>query len=243
MVGMFDHTIHSRRLSMKRAFITILLASTILTACSSAKNTGFEQAQGNQVAVMDQKITTEYSDKGIILHYTLFGKLESIEVYGVAAAWKSNPEILAEADAKEKLVKFVFGEQVDSDRNVKILAKSLEKARDNAVNNITTGITGTDNSFMSSQLEAELLKEEATQGRTNIADDKDKDNTSRRVAERLDDTITEALTRITAGGRLVGVRKVGDQILDNGRLYVAKYVWSEDDAKAAGGIRKIMKKY
>ena len=228
---------------MKRAFITIMLASTILTACSSAKNTGFEQAQGNQVAVMDQKITTEYSDKGIILHYTLFGKLESIEVYGVAAAWKSNPEILAEADAKEKLVKFVYGEQVDSDLNVKILAKSLEKARDNAVNNITTGVTGADNAFISSQLEAELLKEEATQGRTNIAGDKDKDNTSRRVAERLDDTITDTLTRISSNGRLRGVRKVGDQILDDGRLYVAKYVWSEEDAHVANSILSIMKKY
>jgi len=211
---------------MKRTLLTMLLASTFLGACSSSNP--FKQSESNQVAVADQVITTDYTDQGVVLKYTLLGNLKSIEVYGVAAAWKSNPAIIAEADAKEKLMKFVFGEQVDSNRSVKILAKSIENSRDNALNSI-------DNNFTSEQLEAEVQDDEAHS--TND------DNTSRRIATRLDETIVETVTTIVASGRLVGVRKVNDRVIDNGRLYVAKYIWNEDDAEIAAGIRKSMALY
>jgi len=214
---------------MKRTLITMMLASTLLGACSSSNP--FNQSEGNQVAVADKLITTDYSDQGVILNYTLLGKLKSIEVYGVAAAWKSNPAIIAEADAKEKLVKFVYGEEVTSDRNVKILAKSIENSKDNALN----PYAGNSNSFESADLALEVEADAATGSK--------EDNTSRRIAERLDETINEAITTIVSSGRLVGVRKISDQVLDDGRLYVAKYVWSEDTAILAGSIRNTMGLY
>ena len=212
---------------MKRTLIIMMLASTFLGACSS-NPLGMRQAQGNETPVADQVITTEYKDQGVVLHYTLLGNLKSIEIYGQAAAWKSNPAILAEADAKEKLVKFVFGEQVDSNRSVQILAKSIENSRDNALNSI-------ENNFTSEQLAAEVQDDEAAGAQ--------EDNTSRRIATRLDETIANTITTIVASGRLVGVRKQGDKVIDDGRLYVAKYVWSEDDAEIAADIRKTMALY
>ena len=212
---------------MKRTLITMMLAGTLLGACSS-NPLGMRQAQGNETPVADQVITTEYKDQGVVLNYTVFGNLKSIEVHGVAAAWKSNPAVLAEADAKEKLVKFVFGEQVDSNRSVKILAKSIENSRDNALN-------GIENNFTSEQLTAEVQDDEAHGTR--------EDNTSRRIATRLDETVADTITTIVASGRLVGVRKKSDKVIDDGRLYVAKYVWSEDDAEIAADIRKTMALY
>ena len=187
---------------MKRTLITMMLASTLLGACSSSNP--FNQSEGNQVAVADKLITTDYSDQGVILNYTLLGKLKSIEVYGVA---------------------------VTSDRNVKILAKSIENSKDNALN----PYAGNSNSFESADLALEVEADAATGSK--------EDNTSRRIAERLDETINEAITTIVSSGRLVGVRKISDQVLDDGRLYVAKYVWSEDTAILAGSIRNTMGLY
>ena len=55
--------------------------------------------------------------------------------------------------------------------------------------------------------------------------------------------VADTIITIVASGRLVGVRKKSDKVIDDGRLYVAKYVWSEDDAEIAADIRKTMALY
>jgi hypothetical protein len=187
--------------------------------------TGMTPPSDTTTAVKDQRVATDFQDQGVKIYYTLLGDLDRIEVTGVAPAWKGNYTIVAELDAKEKLIKFINGESVTTERRVKIIGKALEKAQDNTLNKFKTA-DGTINFT-----EAELGQDA---GGTS-------DNTSRRVAERVDNTVVTAVTTITAKGRLTGVRKIREGVRDDGRFYTATFQWSEKDQSTAEFIRNRMK--
>jgi hypothetical protein len=212
---------------MKKALLGIAIA-TALTGCGMLnKNTqtGMTPPSDTTTAVKDQRVATDFQDQGVKIYYTLLGDLDRIEVTGVAPAWKGNYAIVAELDAKEKLIKFINGESVTTERRVKIIGKALEKAQDNTLNKFKTA-DGTINFT-----EAELGQDA---GGTS-------DNTSRRVAERVDNTVVTAVTTITAKGRLTGVRKIREGVRDDGRFYTATFQWSEKDQSTAEFIRNRMK--
>jgi hypothetical protein len=189
------------------------------------------QPVDNTTAVKDVTVGT-WNEEGIKIFYTLGGDLERIEVYGIAPAWKGNVEIVAEADAKERLVKYLYDNQVNSRRSVEVLTRTLDKARDNALNDIENGRAP---QSVVNFKEEEVESEVAANPTGTI-----EDNTSRRVAERLEETKISALTRITAGGALRGVRKIRSGTRDNGKIYVAVYQWSEEDQAVANTIRSKM---
>lgn len=220
----------------KTILAVAVVASLGLSACSSFRPaaTGLPQPSDAQVPVKDTRISTEFKDEGIKIFYTLTGNLDRIEVLGVAPAWKGNADILAELDAKDKLVRFVHGETVSTERRKRIVARAIDRARDNTVNRFQTN----DQTLNFSA--AELENDSATV--PNVAgDERSQNNTSRRVADRVENTLTEAVTSITAKGRLTGVRKIGDRVLDDGRTYVAIFQWSEKDQATAEFIRNRMK--
>ena len=207
-----------------------MAAMITLTGCGSLGFGSKEQAltppSDSQTAVRDGTISTEFKDEGIKLFYTFTGKLDRIEVYGLAPAWKGNVDVLAEADAMDKLVKFVHGKTVSTDRRVKIMAKSLDKARDNTLNRFKSN---DDNlNFDSRELE-------------NAGSENTSNNTSRRIADRVENTLVNTVTTITAKGRLTGVRKVRDSVVQDGKLYVAVYQWSEKDQATSEFIRGRMR--
>jgi major membrane immunogen (membrane-anchored lipoprotein) len=216
---------------MKKTALAMSMAAMItLTGCSSLGFGSKEQAltppSDSQTAVRDGTISTEFKDEGIKLFYTFTGKLDRIEVYGLAPAWKGNVDVLAEADAMDKLVKFVHGKTVSTDRRVKIMAKSLDKARDNTLNRFKSN---DDNlNFDSKELE-------------NSGSENTSNNTSRRIADRVENTLVNTVTTITAKGRLTGVRKVRDSVVQDGKLYVAVYQWSEKDQATSEFIRGRMR--
>jgi hypothetical protein len=212
-----------------------IVASLGLSACSSNKApTGLAQPSDALVAVKDARITTEFRDQGIKLHFTLMGNLDRIEVFGVAPAWKGNADVIAELDAMDKLVKFVHGQTVSTERRTKIMARAIDRARDNTMNRFKT------NDQSLNFTAAELENDNAAL--PNIAgDERSQNNTSRRVADRVENTLTETVTSITAGGRLTGVRKIGDRVLDDGRTYVAIFQWSEKDQATSELIRGRMR--
>src|SRR6056300_1464580 len=128
-----------QEVSMKK-LLAVAIATTILSGCSTipnpfADNDKFivNQPSENMTAVKDVKVGV-VNDEGIKIYYTLLGDLDRIEVYGFADAWKGNVEIVAELDAKERLVKYLYDEKVDTDRSVEIITKTLDKARDSALN-------------------------------------------------------------------------------------------------------------
>jgi len=216
---------------MKKTALAMSMAAMItVTGCGSLGFGNKEQAlappSDSQTAVRDGTISTEFKDEGIKLFYTFTGKLDRIEVYGLAPAWKGNVDVLAEADAMDKLVKFVHGKTVSTDRRVKIMAKSLDKARDNTLNRFKSN---DDNlNFDSKELE-------------NAGEENSRNNTSRRIADRVENTLVNTVTTITAKGRLTGVRKVRDSVVQDGKLYVAVYQWSEKDQATSEFIRGRMR--
>lgn len=217
---------------MKRKLLVLSLAA-VLTGCGTfGSNKGITPAADAVTPIKETKITTNFTDEGVKLHYTLSGKLEKIEVYGVAPAWKRNHDIIAEADAMDKLVKFVHGKNVTSDRRVKIISKALDQASDLTSNKFSSneGAIQTD----SKELEAELKNDSGEQSQ--------KMNTAKRNARIVDETTVNAIQTITASGRLVAVRKTGDTIKDDGKTYIAFYQWSFQDMDAAMKVRNAMMK-
>ena len=214
---------------MKKTALAMSMAAMItVTGCGSfgSKQQALTPPSDSQTAVRDGTISTEFKDEGIKLFYTFTGKLDRIEVYGLAPAWKGNVDVLAEADAMDKLVKFVHGKTVSTDRRVKIMAKSLDKARDNTLNRFKSN---DDNlNFDSRELE-------------NAGSENTSNNTSRRIADRVENTLVNTVTTITAKGRLTGVRKVRDSVVQDGKLYVAVYQWSEKDQATSEFIRGRMR--
>ena len=224
---------------MKTKLVALAVSSVLLTGCGMSNLNPFgedrdytvSQPGDNTTAVKDQTVAV-VNDEGIKIFYTLMGNLDRIEVYGMADAWKGDGqtlEILAEADAKERLVKYLYDNQVNSTRSVEVIAKTLDKARDDALNRVENGLA---------PQSVVTFDEEATEAEV-VAQPSD-DNTSRRVAERIEETKVTALTKITAGGALRGMRKISSETRNNGRTYVAVYQWSEKDQGVANEIRRKM---
>jgi hypothetical protein len=215
---------------MKHALIAVAVVAALgLTACSSnPKNPGFAQPEDTKTPVKDARIATDFRDQGLRLHYTLMGNLERIEVFGVAPAWQGNHTIRAEMDAKEKLLKFVHGESMTSDTKTRILSKTLDRAKDQTLNRFETN---SDFQFDAKEIEKEFNNNEGAQP----------DNTSRRTADRIENTMLQKTQTLVSSGRLTGLHKVGDSVSKDGRYYIAKYEWSERNQATADTLRARMK--
>jgi len=202
---------------MKHKFKLVLLAAAIsMAGCSSSVKLN------DPAPIKDTKLATNFTDEGVKIFYTFTGKLERIEVYGHADAWKGNVETLAEADALAKLVKFVYGNEVSTNRKVSIIGKAIENAED---------VTNTDTITSDSKdLESELKNKPNNSNSTN----------AKRTAKFVNETITDTVTSMKSQGKLVGVRKANDYQKDNGKTYVAVYVWSEKDQAISENIRTRM---
>lgn len=212
----------------KTAVAAAILASLALAGCSTSGSKFGNLSPSDEVRtpVKDARVSTEFRDQGIKISYTLMGKLEKIEVFGIAPAWKGNYEIAAEMDAKVKLMKFVHGETVSSETKTRVLTRSLDRARDNTVN---TFDNNRELSFDSEDLDSAP--------KTGDADD----NTSRRTAERIERSLLDTTNTITASGRLTGVRKTGESRSKDGRYYIARYEWSEQAQGVSELLRSRMK--
>jgi hypothetical protein len=214
------------RLQIMRNFIAVFILSLSVIGCAvdPSKNS-------INPDIKEKQLSTNFTDEGIKITYTFTGKLESIEVYGQAEAWRGNVEAIAEADAMAKLTKFVYGKDVATSRRVKIIGRSIEAAKDNkltAYSNKEGDIEVTDK-----QIEGLPLT-----GGSNAKTDTS--STAERQATALNATIVTTITDITSKGRLVGVRKVRDFQRNDGKVYVAVYVWSEKNQAASEYIKNRM---
>lgn len=230
-----------------KKLLAVAVATTILSGCSSidkinpfAKNEPnytVEQADGNTTAVKDQTVNLDEGE-GIKTSYTLLGELKSIQATGSVDTWKcanslTTCEVLAEAVAKERLVKFLFQEKVSSDRSVEVIAKTLDQARDDALNKIANNEQpDTITDFERGTVEQQVEQDQAAGIQPS--------NTARRVAETIERTKVSTLTKITSGGTLRGMRKTRSGLINNGKTYVAVWEWSTKNQEAAEEIRRKM---
>lgn len=204
----------------------ILSSLLVITACSQ-----ISISKNDNQNLKEQRLATDFTDEGIKVYYTLFGKLEKIEVYGQADAWKGNFETFAEADALAKLVKFIYGNDVSTERRVKIISKAIEDAEDLSKKN---SVPASDLIITSDKQLEEKIKQEEGNHRNS--------ESSTKKAKILNESISDTLITITAKGKLVGVRKVNDFKRNDGKIYVAVYQWSEKDLATAESVRDHMNK-
>jgi len=205
-----------------------VIAAMGLVGCSTTKqpeSDTVKAAADTKIPVKDMTISTEFRDDGIRVSYSMMGDLEKITIYGTAPAWKGNHTVIAELDAMDKLVKFVHGQTTTSDRRIRIVAESIDRAQD-----------ATKHRIGQIQSEFDSVDLERTAAQTQA----DEDNVSRRKAERVEKTVVNTVTKITAQGRLTGVRKVGDSVSADGRVYTAIYEWTERDQALSVRLRNIM---
>ena len=211
-----------------RKFIATFILSLLVIGCA------IEPSKNSiNPDIKEKQLSTDFTDEGIKITYTFTGKLESIEVFGQAEVWRGNVEAIAEADAMAKLTKFVYGKDASTSRRVKVIGRSIEAAKDNkltAYSNKEGDIEITDK-----QIEGLPLI-----GGANTKTDAS--STAERQATALNTFIVTTITDITSKGRLVGVRKVKDFQRNDGKVYVAVYVWSEKNQVASEYIKNRMQK-
>jgi hypothetical protein len=199
---------------------------SMLMACSTTESSKSTSSSN----LKEQRLSTDFIDEGIKITYTFTGKLESIEVFGQAESWRGNVEALAEADAMAKLTKFVNGQNVSTERRVRIIGKSIEDTQNNKLDKFKNQ-DGTI-SITDKQVEYEPFVDRNQQTL--------QDSSSQRNAKAINETIVTTVTNITSKGRLTGVRKIRDFQRNDGKVYVAVYVWSEKDQAASEYIKKRM---
>lgn len=198
----------------------------MLMACSTTESSKSTSSSN----LKEQRLSTDFIDEGIKITYTFTGKLESIEVFGQAESWRGNVEALAEADAMAKLTKFVNGQNVSTERRVRIIGKSIEDTQNNKLDKFKNQ-DGTI-SITDKQVEYEPFVDRNQQTL--------QDSSSQRNAKAINETIVTTVTNITSKGRLTGVRKIRDFQRNDGKVYVAVYVWSEKDQAASEYIKNRM---
>lgn len=205
--------------------LAIALAATFVTGCSSIN----PFSSNEQTGVKDTTVNTDFQDDGVRVSYSLFGELESIEVIGVSESWKRQRDVIAEHDAKEKLVKFIYGEDFKTNTTTRVIAKSLDIARDA----VQSG-TAPENIDLT---EDDIKQEMVTEGDVSSTTDSD---VSKRITQTVENTIVETTTDQRSGGRLVGFTKRNQEFREDGKVYVATYRWDKDDEQARVDIIKSM---
>jgi len=210
---------------MNKHILTLAVVAALgVSGCSSTKPPAgagdLTPPTEAKTAVKDRVVAAHFRDRGIEVHYSMTGKLEKVVVWGVAPAWKANFDILAELDAKTKLVKFVHGETISNEIRAEIISRGLDKARDNTLNRFDSNTSqAADFSFDAAQIEADIER--------GVPAPVGDDNTSRRIADRVERTMLNTVQTLTSTGRLAGVIKVDDGRSRDGRYYFAKYEWSD----------------
>jgi hypothetical protein len=195
----------------------IVTCAILFLGCSSPAT------QKTGTSLEEKTLATTFTDEGIKITYSLLGKLEAIEVYGQAEAWRGNVEAFAEADAMAKLTKFAYGSNVDTQRRVNIIGKSISTAQD-----IVNSDKANSKPLSFTDKELETKSNETVN--------------ALRDAKAVNEATVSTITTITSKGRLLGVRKIRDYQRDDGKTYVAVYQWSEKDNAAADNVRKRMQR-
>ena len=97
---------------MRNFIVAFILSLSVIGCATDSSKTSINPD------IKERQLSTDFTDEGIKITYTFTGKLESIEVFGQAEAWRGNVEAIAEADAMAKLTKFVYGKDVATSRRV-----------------------------------------------------------------------------------------------------------------------------
>lgn len=225
---------------MPKYILSSFIVFFLISGCASNQSQKLSETVGGEIK--ERRLSTDFTDEGIKITYTITGNLKILEVSGQAEAWKTNVTVLAEADAMAKLTKYIYGKDVSTSQRVQVIGKSMEKFNDNLIKSAYKGDEVP--TFTDKQIEDELSKERKVNlnlPNATTNDLKNQDLTRyQRDAKVVNDTTIDTITKISSAGKLQGVRKVRDFVKDDGKTYVAVYVWSDKDMETINYIKQKM---
>ena len=225
---------------MPKYILSSFIVFFLISGCASNQGQKLSETVGGEIK--ERRLSTDFTDEGIKITYTITGNLKILEVSGQADAWKTNVTVLAEADAMAKLTKYIYGKDVSTSQRVQVIGKSMEKFNDNLIKSVYKGDEVP--TFTDKQIEDELSKERKVNlnlPNATTNDLKNQDLTRyQRDAKVVNDTTLDTITKISSAGKLQGVRKVRDFVKDDGKTYVAVYVWSDKDMETINYIKQKM---
>lgn len=193
---------------------------------------------GEQQAISEQRLTSDFKRNGVKLIYTMTGELEAVESTGYAPVWGSSENArreatrMAELEAKKSMNDFINQETVSSSKSLAIISRNLEKAQDNKTNNFQTnrptGITTSDE---------ELDTDDAGKKPT---DTRRVENTAQREDVMRIASTTRTDIRIQSKGILGGLQFKDGEIINDGRTVRVTYRWDRKNSAQRPLIRSLM---
>jgi len=202
--------------------ITLLSTLLVLIGCSSYDKSVFQ----NTDSIKDKTLSSDFKDEGIKITYSITGNLKSIEVYGQADAWKDNVKILAEADAMSKLVKFIYGNDVTVNERITQIGNAIDSvderfSRNNSKENKLEDLNNKNNDLQ------------------NI-NKNNQENDHLKKAKVINETSINTVTNLISSGKLIGFRKNNSYLENQGKRYVAVYIWDQDGMQSSKFLKDQM---
>jgi hypothetical protein len=218
------------------------LVALQLVGCSSSKDPlsaggAIDPGASAVTPIAEQRLAvSEFKKNGIKISYTLFGDIDSIEVYGYAPVWGNSMNAaresfrMAELEAKKTLNDFINKESIRTTTSVKMISLNLEHAVDK-----------TNNKFKTNRADSEVLvatDEEAAQA--SAADLNSRENAAIRnnalkIASRLSTTIT-----VNNSGILGGLYQKESGVIDDGKAVYVVMKWDKKSNAVRPVLRKLM---
>ena len=240
-IGGRDSVRQTRRIYSGSAILALLatLGCSNNEELSSVSNQVFTSSSSQDfppTLPLKETIIAVSNDQGIKIFYNLWGSVEFIQVTGIAESWKGDVNIRAETDAKERLVKYLYGEQIDVQASIERTTKIFDKATDEALKLLSNGQEPP--KFI--EIDAEDVVNQLEEHRAKPINRESIESTNQRAAERAEEEKLATLTSIRSSGTLRGLRLIEGQFQNDGEIYVAVYQWSEKDLNTANEIRTKM---
>jgi hypothetical protein len=212
---------------MKKTAIALSLLALLATGCSTNKNL----LKAEDTDVKEQRLATDFTREGIRVTYSFSGNVEKIEAYGYAEVWRGQYRTVAEADAKDKLIKFLRGETVDSQKMTRVIAKSIERSQDNMLNKTKT----VDGAIVVQDTDIESDPQPQASN-----DENSKENSALRKASVNNAQIVTTTVLVSSRGRLNAVYKEKGYSADDGKTYTVVYAWTPKMQQTARYISTMM---
>lgn len=218
------------------------LVALQLIGCSSTRDSNtvgsIDPGAGATTPIAEQRLAvSEFKKNGIKISYTLFGDIDSIEVYGYAPVWGNSMNAaresfrMAELEAKKTLNDFINKESIRTTTSVRMISLNLEHAQDKTNNKISSNrpeadeLVATDQEVSGTQNAGEINSRENAAIRNNAL----------KIASRLSTTIT-----VNNQGILGGLYQKESGVIDDGKAVYVVMKWDKKSNSVRPQLRKLM---
>lgn len=222
--------------------VAVSLVALQLIGCSSTRDSNtvgaIDPGSSATTPIAEQRLAvSEFKKNGIKISYTLFGDIDSIEVYGYAPVWGNSMNAaresfrMAELEAKKTLNDFINKESIRTTTSVKMISLNLEHAQDKTNNKISSNRPESDELVATDQ----EVSGTANSGEINSRENAAIRNNALKIASRLSTTIT-----VNNQGILGGLYQKESGVIDDGKAVYVVMKWDKKSNSVRPQLRKFM---